>query len=138
MPAVLHCSLPVSGEAVESLWQSVIAHRKFSDDSVGIACVNSEEMKALNNQYRGKDKPTNVLTFSYGESEHDVVVCLEVAQNEARVREVELDQYVALLLVHAFIHVTGLDHEHSAEDAHTSEELETVIMQEVGYTPIAL
>src|SRR5688572_26421307 len=117
MPIVLQCTeFPLSESETDALWRETIQHRRFSDDQVNIGCVTEEEMRALNQQYRGKDKPTNVLTFSYG-NEHDIALCLLVAEQEAKQRGAGFKDYTALLLVHAFLHVTGMDHERSEVEA---------------------
>ena len=137
-------SLPLSEAEVEALWEATFTRCGQPDDTVGVSAISPEEMRTLNRDHRGKDKPTNVLTFSYGDwqqaidngeedDDHDVLVCLEVAQAEAKERDMPYKDYVALLLVHAFLHVCGLDHELSTEEAARTETLEEEILQSCGY-----
>ena len=122
MPILLkNEDFPLSAQKVNALWQATIQYRSFFDEDVAGQCVASEEIRHLNKTYRGHDVVTNVLTFTYESdpkefpqiltSEHDVVICLSVAEKEARERNVRYDDYIALLLTHAFLHVTGMDHD---------------------------
>lgn len=125
----------LSQQEVEGLWQEVIARRQCMDETVTVKSVDEAEITKLNRTYRQTDKPTNVLTFSYGDGEHDIAVCLRVAQREAEKRGVALKSYVAVLLVHGLLHATGLDHERSAEEAQHMAELEEGIIKRVGFAP---
>lgn len=137
-------NFPLRLNEVKRLWQEAIRVRKFSDAQVNIKCVLLDEMRTLNKQYRGKDTATNVLTFSYPStgsgqvSEHDIAFCLPVAQQEASDREVVLRDYLALLLVHAFLHVTGLDHERSNREAQQMGQLEREVLAATGFREASL
>lgn len=138
MPIVLHCELPVTQEKINKLWKETTAQCGYPDEVVAIACVEERVMQEMNTKYRGKHKATNVLTFSYGDGQHDVVLCMAVAQQEALGRRLSIEQYTALLLAHAFLHVVGMDHEESSAAALKTQELEQRIMEAVGYKPITL
>lgn len=130
-------SIPLTSDEVHSLWQETIRYRHAPDNQVNIRCVSEPEIQRLNKLYREKNAPTNVLTFSY-EDEHDIALCLPIAKREAIERGVHYRDYIALLLVHAFLHATGMDHEKSlqeAKDTHTAEE---VILQRCGFPQISL
>lgn len=138
-------NFPLTISEVERLWQATIHYRQMADAPVAVRCVLPEEMRMLNNQYRGKDRPTNVLTFSYPptsememESGHDIALCLDVAQAEAKERQASLPDYTALLLVHAFLHASGMDHERSAEEAQATTVAEKEILQQAGFQPVSL
>jgi len=144
MPIVLQCdTFPLSLEEVRRLWAETRAHQDFLDEQVSVRCVSEDEIRRLNKEYRDRDAPTNVLTFSYGDvgeatelpegAEHDVALCLSVAEREAAQRSVELRDYVALLLVHALLHVAGMDHERSAAEERASRAAEQVILEQSGF-----
>jgi probable rRNA maturation factor len=81
-------------------------------------------IRGLNARYRGKDKPTDVLSFpgpggSAGLG--DVVVSVETASRNARARGVGLQRELAVLCLHGFLHALGYDHE---TDDGTMERLE--------------
>ncbi|GEM_PF-1509754 len=137
---------PLSPEQVASLWDAVRTARQFPDDAVTVRVVDEAEIKDLNAQYRGKDAPTNVLTFTYpatpelpeSQAQHDIPLCLPIAQGEAATRKTDFKSYVALLLVHAFLHCTGLDHEKSPDEESVTQKLEHDILNVAGFTPQAL
>lgn len=130
-------NFPLHLEEVEQLWRETKRVRNFPDEAVNIKCVSEEDVRTLNKQYRHKDALTNVLTFSY-DNEHDIALCLPVAEQEAKERGVELRDYVALLLVHAFLHVTGMDHERSEEEARRTKYEEQNILAEAGFAADSL
>ena len=115
------------------LWEETIAYAHHADDEVTARFVTEIESKKLNKEYRKKDKATNVLTFSYGEGTHDIALCLPVAEREASERQVGLREYVALLLVHAFLHAVGFDHERSEEEAKATSVAEQEILARAGF-----
>ena len=92
---------------------------------LSIALVDDEEIAALNADWRGKRRSTDVLSFSLLEGEHerhrgrllgDVVIGIETASRQARERHRALDNELARLLIHGVLHLLGYDHERE-EDA---------------------
>ena len=83
--------------------------------------VDAAEIHALNSDYRGKDKPTNVLSFPAGDVAGlpadmpvplgDVVICASVVREEAAAQGKALDDHWAHMLVHGTLHLLGYDHE---------------------------
>jgi probable rRNA maturation factor len=140
MPLSLQCeNFPLTDTEVNNLWQSVRTHTTFPDEHVALECVSKEEITRLNHQYRNKEAPTNVLTFSYGsDAEHDVALCMEVATEEASERDIAIRDYVALLVVHALLHVCGVDHEQSETESIRMKTLEQEILLSCGFVSQAL
>lgn len=133
MPINLDCpDFPLAAPEVDNLWQVTRDRRRYPDEIVNIRCVKKAIIQDLNQRYRHKNSPTNVLTFSYA-GEHDVAICVAIVKEEARQRKLALADYAAWVLVHAFVHVTGLDHEHSVADAKISSEVEKNILQATRY-----
>ena len=103
---------------------------------VTLRIVDEAEGRELNQGYRGKDYPTNVLTFVYDDLPDilagDIVLCAPVVAREAREQHKELAAHYAHMIVHAMLHLQGLDHEDEAE-AREMEALETAIMAKLGY-----
>ncbi len=141
--------LPLSLEETQRLWQAVIDWCAVSDEAVSVRCVSQATIQQLNKQYRRQDRPTNVLTVSYPPwpdkaagtgvpSEHDVTICLAVAQREATQRKVALRDYVGLLLAHAFLHAAGLDHERSPAEAAKMQQAEQEILRKAKLAPLNL
>lgn len=134
MQVSLRCdSFCLTSEEVESLVVAADKSRGCKNQQVTVRCVSEEEIRRLNKQYREKDSVTNVLTFSYGGKEHDVALCLAAAEREAGEKKIVLRDYTAWLLVHAFLHVGGMDHERSEEEAKDMEEKEGSILSELGF-----
>lgn len=139
MPVTLQGeSLVLTAADVETLWRETIKLRHFPDETVTVRCVTVAEIRELNTRYRKTQKPTNVLTFSYEEGEHDIAVCSEVVAAEAAERGLQLPDYTALVLVHAFLHVTELDHEVSDSEAAVTREAERTILAASGYSAATL
>ena len=87
---------------------------------LSLALIDDDEMRALNREYRGKDRSTDVLSFSLYEGEGadfrggllgDVVIGIETAARQAAAHHRGLDEEVARLLVHGLLHLMGHDHE---------------------------
>lgn len=125
----------LSQSEVDKLWRDVVKLCHCPDDAVAIKSVGEEEIIRLNKQYRQINKPTNVLTFSYGEGEHDVAICLAVARREAAERKMDIKEYAIILVTHAFLHAVGLDHEASVMEAQAMAELEEKIIRAQGLLP---
>ncbi len=107
-----------------------------------IRVVDQEESQELNQGYRGKNKPTNVLSFSYEDIDDylgDLVICLPVVLHEAQEQGKSVADHFAHMVVHGTLHLLGYDHENDAE-ADQMESLERDILNELGianpYEPI--
>ncbi|KVT55070.1 rRNA maturation RNase YbeY [Burkholderia ubonensis] len=115
-----------------------IAPALFADAQLTVRFVGEEEGRSLNDSYRHKDYPTNVLTFAYDEAPDgtvigDLVLCCPVVEKEAREQGKPLDAHYAHLLVHGVLHAQGYDHETSDEDAAEMEALEVDILAKLGF-----
>jgi probable rRNA maturation factor len=94
---------------------------------VTLVLIDDGEMRDLNRTWRGKDAPTNVLSFPAGEGGAqgflgDVVLAHETARNEAREQNIALQHHVVHLVVHGVLHLLGFDH---TEDI-AAERMETL------------
>ncbi len=108
---------------------------------VAVLLVSEEAMQVLNRDYRGKDKPTNVLSFPGGElaglppdvpyALGDIVLCPAVVAAEAAEQGKTGGQHWAHLCVHGALHLAGYDHVEAA-DAREMEGLETRVLAELG------
>jgi len=105
------------------------------DARVTVRIVGAGEARALNRNFRGKDRPTNVLTFVLRERprlEGDIALCAPVIAREARAGKISAAAHYAHLLVHGVLHLQGYDHE-KTDDAQVMEILETQIVTALGY-----
>jgi probable rRNA maturation factor len=104
------------------------------DARLAIRIVDTDEGRALNRGYRGKDYATNVLTFDYERAPvvvADLVLCAPVVEDEARAQHIALEAHYAHLLVHGVLHAQGYAHER-ARDARVMEDRESVLLVALG------
>lgn len=97
--------------------------------------VDEGEGHQLNQDFRGKDYATNVLTFVYDDTDPlsgDIVFCAQVVEREAAEQGKALLAHYAHLTVHGVLHLQGYDHE-VEDDANEMEALETALMGKLGY-----
>ena len=94
--------------------------------------VGTAEGKRLNKRFRKKDRPTNVLSFSYGKSAGDVVLCHPVVAREARAQGKSVAAHYAHLVVHGVLHLRGYDHDARARAAQM-ERREIRILRRLGF-----
>ncbi|MEQ1439450.1 rRNA maturation RNase YbeY [Fontimonas sp. SYSU GA230001] len=98
-----------------------------------IRVVGDDESRALNAGYRGKDKPTNVLSFPGSAGIlGDLVICAPVVAREAAEQDKPLRAHWAHMVVHGCLHLRGYDHEHE-RDAQRMEARERRILKELGF-----
>ena len=122
-----------------SLWIHTAVKEQRPDAEVTIRITDQEESQQLNFDYRGKNKPTNVLSFPFEAPEHiqlpllgDLVICAQVVEQEAKNQHKELESHWAHMVIHGCLHLLGYDHaeDHEAEQM---EQLEVALMSELGY-----
>ena len=111
------------------------------DDQVitSVQIVSKNEMHELNNTWRGKNRPTNVLSFPMQSPDEvdlkilgDLVLCAYVINTEARQQHKSAQAHWAHMVVHGMLHLQGYDHidEHQADEM---EALEIRILDQLGF-----
>jgi probable rRNA maturation factor len=117
---------------------AAVASRKSVGLSVRI--VGSARSRSLNARYRGKDKPTNVLSFAGAGAAPDgmlflgeLVICAPVVAREAREQRKTLAAHWAHMTVHGVLHLQGYDHER-AREARKMEAREIQILDRLGFS----
>lgn len=107
-----------------------LAYEQFEDEcEVSVTLTDNAGIRALNAEYRGKDKETDVLSFPLIDGEYteadlvdgclpigDIVISLEKAREQAEDLGHGINEEVAFLCVHSTLHLLGYDHETSPED----------------------
>ncbi|MFS1524293.1 rRNA maturation RNase YbeY [Microbulbifer sp. 2304DJ12-6] len=118
--------------------KTLTGHREVAELSVRI--VDREESQQLNNRYRGKDGPTNVLSFQADLPAElnlpllgDLVICAPVVQLEAEQQRKSLSAHWAHMMVHGTLHLLGYDHIED-NDAAVMEKLETDLLCSLGFS----
>jgi probable rRNA maturation factor len=114
--------------------------------SASLLFADDADVHELNREWRGKDKPTNVLSFPMLEREDllglpadgppellgDIALALETCAREAADKGLPLEHHATHLIVHGLLHLAGHDHEISPEDARTMELLEIKALAQLG------
>jgi len=107
---------------------------------ISVVLADDAMVRTLNRDHRGKDKPTNVLSFPIGTAGGvdaaptmlgDVVLACETVMAEAAAQGKSVADHLRHLVVHGVLHLTGHDHEDDAE-AERMERLETRILADLG------
>lgn len=86
---------------------------------LNVVFVNDQYIRAINKAYRGKDEPTDVLSFNYEGGEGnllgEVYISVETATRQAKGHKHELSDEIAKLIVHGILHIHGYDHEKDSD-----------------------
>ncbi len=109
---------PVDSKELRSFLRDVAASTDAGDQAVTVALVGDHRIQALNRDFRGYDKPTDVLAFTSGDAVEpngqpylgDIVISVETADRQARRRGSELRRELKVLTLHGFLHLLGYDH----------------------------
>jgi probable rRNA maturation factor len=125
---------------------AVLRMEKFTDPAeISVTFVNNEQIRELNKQYRGKDVPTDVLSFPMGENgvydvNHatgakilgDIVISMEKAVEQAERYGHSLEREVGYLSAHSMLHLLGYDHENGGMERVRMREKEEQVMTQLG------
>lgn len=94
------------------------------DTELSVSIVGDLSIRRINREYLGKDRPTNVISFSLQEGEFtevtphalgDVIVSADTALREAEEGDIKFYDRLCFLLLHGILHLCGYDHERSGE-----------------------
>ena len=114
-----------------------------ADAEVAVMLTDDAGIRTLNSNWRGMDKPTNVLSFPALQPEGewkpgdaprmlgDIAIAYETMRREADEEHKPFDHHLSHLAVHGFLHLIGYDHEND-DDAEEMEALETEILAHLG------
>jgi probable rRNA maturation factor len=126
-------------ESTFQRWLEGVLPQFQEEAEVTIRIVDEAESNELNLTYRGKDKPTNVLSFPFEAPPGielpllgDLIICRQVVEQEAIEQQKQLEAHWAHMVVHGSLHLLGYDHIDD-DEAEEMESLETEIMQDMGY-----
>lgn len=126
-------------EALFERWLAAVLPKFQAQSEVTIRIVDEAESHHLNLTYRGKDKPTNVLSFPFEAPPEielpllgDLIICRQVVEQEAIEQQKSTEEHWAHMVVHGCLHLLGYDHIED-DEAEEMEGLETEILAELGY-----
>lgn len=116
-------------EQIESLLKFAAKKENIEEEAeLSISFVDESEIQAINRDYRDKDKVTDVISFSLEEDEPeiegldmprilgDIIICLEVAKEQAESYNHSLSRELGFLALHGFLHLLGYDHMTESEE----------------------
>lgn len=130
---------------METLLKTVLAKMAEIYDlapgnEVSLVLADDPYIHELNRTYRGKDRPTDVLSFALNEGDEpeivdgpeemllgDIIISMETAQRQAEEYGHSLEREMAFLTVHGMLHLLGYDHEEEAGRAEMRQEEEYVL-----------
>ena len=112
------------------LW---LSHIVKAETTLTIRIVDKAESQLLNNQYRKKNEPTNVLSFLISDKPllGDIILCHSVIKKEALAQKKSIDDHYAHLIIHGYLHLIGFDHTKN-DDALTMENKEIAVLKKLG------
>jgi probable rRNA maturation factor len=117
-------------------WASAALGRRGDGREIAVRVVAPRESQQLNKQWRGKDKPTNVLSFPAPAdlpTLGDLVICAQVVRQEAKRDGKTLVAHWAHMVVHGALHLAGYDHERGERDRVRMERREISVLKSFGY-----
>ena len=127
-----------TAEQIEQ-WATAAVQPKSDEVEMTVRIVDEAESHALNLNYRGKDRPTNVLSFPFECPDEvelpllgDLVICRQVVEREAQEQDKPVMAHWAHMVVHGSLHLLGYDHIED-DEAKEMESLETQIMTGLGF-----
>lgn len=119
-------------EHVMSGWMKAAIERSTE---ITVRFVGTEEGRALNHQFRGKDYATNVITFDYAREPvvmADIAICVPVLHEQAQAQNKTFEAHLAHLLIHGVLHAHGYDHL-DEQEAEVMESRETALLTALGF-----
>ena len=120
-------------------WSEATIKGRTTATALNIRIVEEREITALNSQYRGTKKSTNILSFPFDAVTPepmpilgDIVICAPLVVREAQEQNKSIESHWAHLVVHGILHLLGYDH-HRDNDAKIMETLESEILTKMNY-----
>jgi probable rRNA maturation factor len=138
--AVIHRAIATAAETVNA---GPSANTSLGEAELAVMLTDDAGIRTLNNNWRGVDKPTNVLSFpalqptGQGGPDDaprmlgDIAIAYETTRKEADDEQKPFDHHLSHLAVHGFLHLIGYDHEND-DDAEAMETLEQEILAQLG------
>jgi probable rRNA maturation factor len=126
-------------------WAAAALGRRGEGREIAVRIVKADESRELNRLWRGKDKPTNVLSFPAPEQDRrgmprdfrlplgDLVICADVVRREAERDGKKLEAHWAHMVVHGALHLVGYDHERGERDRMKMERREIAVLKGFGF-----
>jgi probable rRNA maturation factor len=137
-------SLKTDKRRIRKITQSLLTYLRQQDRDVSILFVSNRQIQKMNREFFGKDRPTNVISFSYLAEETlenpssavntsaghtpytpdfpcemigDIVISLERAREEADAANVPFHERIFALIIHGLLHIVGYEHENGGSES---------------------
>lgn len=112
-------------EILKKIVDTVLKGESREGADVSVAIVSEARMKTINRKYRKKDRPTDVLSFSFLEEKEkisagglgEIVICPVYIKKNAKKLKVDYNKELRLVLIHGALHLLGYDHERNEKEA---------------------
>ena len=121
----------INHEKLKGQIRNILIALECEEKEISILLADDKKIRKLNNQYRGQDQATDVLSFPQNEGEEeglnphllgDVVISTVTARRQSAQHELSLEEELVLLLTHGILHLLGYNHERSDEEARQMKE----------------
>ncbi len=142
-PLIVDCKVPSRARApaarLMARWADAALGTRGNGCEMAVQVVSAPRMRMLNRRYRGKDRPTNVLSFPANPAPGvrprplgDVLLCPSVLRREARAQGKSEQAHWAHLVVHGTLHLVGYDHDQDRAAARM-ERREIAVLKRLGF-----
>ena len=133
---------PIQLDRLRRSAEVLLRRTNHGNSELSLLLVSDQAIRELNQHYRHKDKPTNVLSFPMHDGRDiedgallgDIVISADTAAREAKELKIPLRQRLNWLLVHGLVHLLGYDHERSEQEAVLMESREHELQQHLTDT----
>ncbi|MCP1222937.1 rRNA maturation RNase YbeY [Sebaldella sp. S0638] len=130
-------------EKINEFVDLILEHEKVENIEniyISFLITTNEVIKNINSEYRGKDTPTDVISFAYNETENigpfnilgDIIISEEKVREQAEEYEHSVEREFYYVLCHGMLHLLGYDHI-DEEDKKVMREKEEQLLKEIGY-----
>ncbi len=141
---------PLDTAYLKRVGEKTLQYCKRGDRSLNLIFVGEGKMRTLNKFYRGKNRITDVLAFSYDESEAnlhkhrfiespilekilgEIVICVPYAAKQAKREKHSLDEELAALIIHGVLHLAGYDHEQGKDEEKKMFDIQSEIFKTIA------
>jgi len=117
--------IKIDKRKIRSTITKLLKYLDCADKEISLSFVSDETIQRLNNQYRNKNKPTDVLSFSLQEGEFsyinpdilgDIVISADTAKIDAEKNSLSFEQEINFLIIHGLLHLLGYNHENTTKE----------------------
>ncbi|MEQ8160817.1 MAG: rRNA maturation RNase YbeY [Smithellaceae bacterium] len=116
--------IQIDRRKIRSVITKLCKHLDCTGKEISLTFVSDARIQELNREYRDKNKPTDVLSFSLQEGEFseinpdilgDIVISVETAKKNAQKNGLSLEQEINFLIIHGLLHLLGYNHENTTK-----------------------